>query len=51
MKEIRTEDILNYLVDVKGYGEDELLEMMKNGEDIRSLLSDEDWNECEEYSK
>ena len=43
---ITDEQLKNYLIDVKGYSEEDLSEA-----DLEDLMEDEDWMECEEFIK
>lgn len=48
---IKTEHLMSYLIDCKGYSEADLISMLEDGEDLKSLMSDNDWLEFEEFIK
>lgn len=48
---INTEHLMSYLIDVKGYSESDLIQMLEDGEDLKSLMTDEDWKEFLEFTK
>lgn len=42
--------LMNYLVDCKGYSEDEAKEMISQ-DNYEDVMSDSDWDACMEFSK